>query len=485
MNADHRSFAGRAALAVALLLGFYVLALGVAGVLIAAVIVTAANGRVAYWFLPAALTAYAVLRGVFFIERGERSPTGIRVDARSQPRLLALVTEVAEAMRTKAPDEVFLIPDVNAFVYEQGRLLGLVRTKRIMGIGLALANVMKVDELRSVLAHEYGHYVGGDTRLGGMIYRARASITRTLSHLNAGFLRRIFLVYGEFFMRLTQQISREQELAADVSAARIGGREAHTSALRQVVGAGAAFDAFMEEFVVPLWQEKRYPDNLYAGFSSFLDDSERRDQIAGYVERVRDREDRYDSHPSLGRRLAQIAEGKEGAVPDRRAARELLVDPDSAERQMSRIVSGIAVPETRLSAISWEETADVRAARIRASADTFIDALGPDGIRIEGDRLPRVVLVLEKADANKIVRRLLPLREYPPEALEGIVDDTIHYYVAATMANDLIERHGYRMQLSWTKPFLLQAPDGAFVDVGERVGRALESRDLRSLLIRR
>lgn len=484
-GAQTRPFWGRAASALALLVGFYLLAFGIAAVLVA-LIVDSLSGGPYIWILPAALAIVAILRGVFFLERGDGKPLGIAIDARSEPHLLGVVNDIARAMETKAPDEVYLIPDVNAFVYEHGRLLGLIRSRRVMGIGLALLNVARVDQLKAILAHEFGHYVGGDTHLGGVIYRARASMGRTVENLGGGVLRHVFLAYARFFLKLTQRMSREQELAADSAAVRIGGREAHVSALRNVVGAGAAFDAFMEEFVVPLWQAGRFPDNLYTGFRSFAVDPGRLEQVSGYVDAVKDRDDEYGSHPSLGRRLAAIEDiDAAPGASDGRAARSLLVDPDALEREMSNIVSEAAVPDGSLTAIPWDEASEVFAARIRAAADRFVDALGPDGLGIEGDRLPRIVLLLERADANKIVRRLLPLQDYPAEARDDIVRETIHYYVAATMANDLIERHRYRVQPSWTKPFLLRGPDGTTTDVGERVGRALETRDLRSLLIGR
>ena len=485
-TSDSRSFRGRAALAIALLVGFYLLAFGIVALLVALIVTAITTTTPTGWMLPAALAIFAILRGVFFLERGDGKPLGLPVDTRSEPRLTALVSEIAEAMDTKRPDEIYLTPDVNAFVYEHGRLLGLIRSKRVMGIGLALIDAVRVDELRAILAHEFGHYVGGDTHLGGVVYRARASLGRTVENLGGGPLRHVFLAYARFFLRLTQKMSRDQELAADAASVRIAGREAHTSALRSVVGSGAAFDAFMEEFVVPLWQESRFPDNLYAGFRSFIADPDRRAQVTGYVDVVSDREDEYGSHPSLRRRLESVTFLDEASPPmDERSARDLLVHPDTSERQMSRVVSEASVPERVLSPISWEDTPEIHATRIRAAADRFIEALGTEGMGVEGDRLPRVVLTLERADANKIVRRLLSLRDYPAETLDEVVREAVHYYVAATMANDLIERHGHRAQLSWTKPFLLKAPDGRSVDVGERVGRALDTKDLRGLLLSR
>ena len=482
LTQNERSFVTRAGVAVALLIGFYVLALGIAGGLIAFIVATIAAGGFHPWVILAALASFAILRGVFFIDRREGEASGLPIDARSEPRLMELVTQVAGEMGTRPPDLVRLVPDVNAFVYEQGRFLGLVPSKRMMGIGLALLNVLKVDELKAVLAHEYGHYAAGDTRLSGIIYRARSSIGLTIQHLGGSFIRRIFQVYGVLFLRLTQKMSREQEIAADEDAVRIGGREAHASGLRSVVGASAAFDSFVEDYVTTLWLEKRYPDNMYEGFREFLADEERKLQVAAFLEKVADQEDPYDSHPSLARRLAVVAESSAGAEPDPRPARDLLVDPQASERRMSGYVANLAVPESELAPVAWSDSGEIFARRMRAHADELLQAIGPEGDDIEGDRLARVVLVLERADANKIVSRIVPLKEYDSEAVEGVVNNVIQYYVAATLVTDLIDRHGYRMNLSWTKPFELRDPQGGIVDIGGRVADALERRDLRSLL---
>lgn len=480
-----RSIARRGVLALALLLGPYLLALGMAGALAALVVRTAAGGGLRAWFLPAILAVYAILAGIFFIERRERAPAGFRIDARSEPRLLALIDEVAEAMSTKVPDEVHLTPDVNAFVYEQGRIFGLVRTRRILGVGLALVNVLTVDELRSVLAHEYGHYVGGDTRLAGIVYRIRASLSRTLTHPHSGFIRGLFAAYGRLFLRLTQPISRDQELAADAAAVRIGSARVHSTALQALTGAGGAFDAFMAEYVVPLWREQHRPDNLYQGFRSFLRDPLRREQILGYIDEVKVQEGELDSHPSLERRLESIPHPGRGEGSHGSPARDLLVHPDTSERMMTEIVSELAAPGSILVPIPWEQTGVVLASRIRGAADRFIDALGKEGLEIEGDRLPRVVVVLERADAAKIVRRLVPLRDYSEEDVDSVVGDTIHYYLSAVLVDDLVTRHGYRVAPSWSRPFLVTGRDGKSVDMAERVARALETRNLRGLLLHR
>ena len=120
------------------------------------------------------------------------------------------------------PSEVYLVPDVNAWVSSRGGVMGF-GSRRVMGIGLPLLHVTRVAEMEAVLAHEFGHYHGGDTRLGPWIYKTRTAIGRTLEALGDGWLQVPFRAYGNFFLRVTQAISRAQEFTADRLAATLFG----------------------------------------------------------------------------------------------------------------------------------------------------------------------------------------------------------------------------------------------------------------------
>jgi len=71
---------------------------------------------------------------------------------------------------------------MNAWVAHRGGLMGL-GARGIMGLGLPLLQTLTVSELRAVLAHEFGHYHGGDTKLGRFVYGTRTAIGRTLENL--------------------------------------------------------------------------------------------------------------------------------------------------------------------------------------------------------------------------------------------------------------------------------------------------------------
>ena len=75
--------------------------------------------------------------------------------------------------------------------------VGSWASHRVMGIGLPLLRITSVSELEAILAHEFGHYHGGETRLGPWIYKTRAAIVRTLSSLGErGPLHLPFRWYG-------------------------------------------------------------------------------------------------------------------------------------------------------------------------------------------------------------------------------------------------------------------------------------------------
>src|SRR5882672_9777974 len=144
----------RALLAVALTVGFYVLALGLIAALVAIVFIPHVPGRVIGFCIFG-----AILIAVAIVPRPSRfTPPGPMLNPAGQPRLFATLDEVARAVGEPMPAEVYITPEFNAGVLQRGR-------RRVMVLGLQLMQVMSVSEMRAVLAHDFGHYHGGDTKL--------------------------------------------------------------------------------------------------------------------------------------------------------------------------------------------------------------------------------------------------------------------------------------------------------------------------------
>jgi Zn-dependent protease with chaperone function len=73
---------------------------------------------------------------------------------------------------------------MNAFVGDRGGIMGF-GSRRIMGLGLPLLALLNISEFRAVLAHEFAHYYGGDTRLGPWVYKTRMAIIRVFQSVGS------------------------------------------------------------------------------------------------------------------------------------------------------------------------------------------------------------------------------------------------------------------------------------------------------------
>lgn len=378
-----RSLAARAAAAVLLMVGFYVLALGIAAALIAIPIAEITwghrlDGRLAIFCV---VGAFAILRAI--VPRRDRFvPPGPELRETDQPRLFATIREVASATGQAMPREVYLVPEVNAWVMQRGGAMG-VGSQRVMGLGLPLVEAVTVDELRAIVAHEFGHYHGGDTALGPWVYRTRAAIGRTLQNLarHSSVLMKPFQWYGAGFLRITHAISRRQEYAADALAAHTVGAAPLASGLRTLHAIGGAFVPYWMTEVAPIL-ERGFRPPIVSGFTRFLAAPEVAADVASGLERelASGASDPYDTHPSLRDRLAAlgVVGGQlEPRVPtgqgDARAI-TLLADVDRLEAELVSFV-GTDDRTKPLTAIGWADAAPVWGGIWR------------DRLRVSGDRL--------------------------------------------------------------------------------------------------
>lgn len=356
MPPTSQSLAGRAALAVGLTIGFYVLALGMIGLLLylpyaemqyanrlhlkLALLCVVVAGTIAWSILP---------------RRDKFEAPGLRLERDQQPDLFRELEDVAQRTGQPMPAEVYLVPDANAFVAERGGVLGW-GSRRVMGLGLPVLQTLTVSQLRAVVAHEFGHFSSGDTRLGPWLYKVRAAMIRTVVSLGDSWLQAPFRWYAKLFLRITHAVSRRQELVADRVAADAVGAQPLMDGLRVIHGVAPAFQAFWDSEMVPVLGYGYRPP-LVQGLSLFMQAESVQAAMKQSVEAsLQERETSpYDTHPSLPERLASLAALPPGPV--------LADDPPAASRLHqvaeleSRLLAHMFGPDTagEWKPVDWTE----------------------------------------------------------------------------------------------------------------------------------
>ncbi|MGY1584412.1 M48 family metallopeptidase [Streptomyces sp. MN13] len=497
----------RALRALVLLAGFYLLGFVMLGALVAVdwAFAEAGVGSITakIWFV-SALVAIPIVQGMFALRTPKDEPVpGLPVTPEQEPALWAAVRELAEQTGTRAPDEIVLTGDVNAAVAEDTRLLGLLPGRRRMYIGLPLMTGLSEPQLRSVIAHEFGHYTHHDTRLVAITLRGRLQVMRTVANLHersqakaakeqarqekknakrlargkkadevdtggAGMSYRLaakpFLWYGRFYLRVSQEVGRRQELAADLAAARIAGRDATASALREIPALDSAHDFYMQSYATLGTAAGLLPPpgEVFGGLRRLL--AER----AGELDELRaslpaQEQSPYDSHPPIAERVALIEQLPDDgrALTGARPALALLTDPDRAFTELERVA---LTPEAlRLArAADWAQL--VHRSMLR-QAEQDAEPLRQAVARTHGgDGSPSAVL--DAADAG-LLWQLADLLPKSPEAeaatgraAREFARPQLRARLGRLVLVELARQGRAHWELSWSDAARLRLPDG-------------------------
>jgi len=354
---NSQSLARRAAFAVLLTLGFYLLALAMTALLLYIPYAEwTYGGRLHIKLLLFCVIGAGVIAWSIVPRFDRFTPPGPRLLPNDQPELFKVLRGVANEMGQDMPAEVYAIGELNAWVMDRGGIMGF-GSRRVMGLGLPLLQVLNVSQARGVIAHEFGHFYGGDTKLGPWIYKTRSAIIRTLIGLgeHGSLLQKPFIWYGNAFMRITQTISRGQEFTADRLAAGTVGSKAMIDGLRVIHGGGVMFDAYWRNEYAPAL-DKGFRPPLADGFARFLTVPRISDAVSKIVNAEMESGETglYDSHPSLRDRISALQQVEVIKEEETNPAISLLRGLENLE---ASFLSAITDPDTarKIQPISWEQ----------------------------------------------------------------------------------------------------------------------------------
>lgn len=205
-----------------------------------------------------------------------------------EPQLFQLIAEIAESMRIPVPKRVYLSRAVSASVFfKAGFWNAFFPGKKNLEIGMGLINVLNKEELRAVLAHEFGHFSQESMALGGPVYVIGQSVQYLIRKVEIkkrgtfedqyyAFVTIFRMLVESLFSKLSKQyvaFSEELEFDADRVAVKYVGKEALVSALLKVTFATDMLDETLKSTEIMVRSEKGVSD-LYVAYhcmvASFL-----------------------------------------------------------------------------------------------------------------------------------------------------------------------------------------------------------------------
>jgi Zn-dependent protease with chaperone function len=382
---NQKSLAARSVLLVIGWAGFYVLGLALVAALVAVPYVQIAygNGPGVSGML-CGLGALWVIWGLIPRSAG-RSRVEEWTPLADPPGLRRLVQDVAQQVGHAPPALVHLTVHANAYAGRQRqRRLWRKGEQSTVGIGLPFLAWLDPAAVRAIVAHEMGHHVAGDVRLGPWVHRTRSAIGTALEHLDGSsfWLHMPFLLYGELFMRTSLGVSRAQELAADAVSARIAGADATARALALSNARGRYWEAYLQGEVIPMLEEGFLPE-LLSGFELFFAASSQKAPA-----RTEEPTSELDTHPSLEERLAALGV----ASPDVTLGDSFELLEDVAQTEEAVLRDLLVDPKRKLERLRWSEAGEkVWLPRWRAVLEPHAGVLG----RLRGWELDRVAADLD------------------------------------------------------------------------------------------
>lgn len=251
-------------------------------------------------------------------------PEGHELFYADAPHLFELVKEVRKATHGPRVHKTLLSDEFNAGIIQRPRLGIFGWQQNYLVIGLPLLNALTVADIRSVIAHEFGHLSGNHGRFSGWIYRVRQTWVQILTTMKqdkryaSGLFEPFFNWYAPFFGAYSFVLARAQEYEADRRSVDISGREAAARALVNVqIKSHFLNEAFWPELLSSADRQPEPPVEPFNVMLAALKQPVARDNAQLWFSRALvARHDYDDTHPSLADRLRAIGYSPESENPE-------------------------------------------------------------------------------------------------------------------------------------------------------------------------
>ncbi len=285
--------------------------------------------------------SWHAIRSIFLKPPPPPPVEALRVEEERASGLFARIRQLCARVGTEAPSNLLVGIDDNFFVTEcpldlvEGRAEG-----RSLYVSLALLRVLDREETDAVLAHEMGHFVGGDTAFTLRMAPRRAASVRYLVALADSALPVFYFMNAYFaaFNLALLRAERDREFAADALSARIVSGAALGRALVKI----AAYSSYRTRVEAKLFDNDRTHESLSIasriadGFATYAAGED-----CSLDLRVAATPHPFDTHPALDARLDAVGARVAGAdlaavllAPAATTWRSEVADADTIEARL-------------------------------------------------------------------------------------------------------------------------------------------------------
>ncbi|UQB68769.1 M48 family metallopeptidase [Epilithonimonas zeae] len=327
------------------------------------------------------LISYFLIKFLFKKHITDRSDL-TEITRNDEPQLFQMIDEIVKEAGTDFPKKVYLAYDVNASVFYDSSFWSMfLPIKKNLIIGIGLVNACTKQELKAILAHEFGHFSQRSMKVGSYVYNVNQIIFNLVnedeSYRNTvqGWANAsgYFALFAELAIKITQAIqwilrkmysfvnirhmalSREMEFHADEVAANIAGSIALEESLLRLDLAGNSYSSVIDFYNSKI-EESQTSKNIYKEQNFVMNFLAKESELelkydlpvvkiseAGLFNKSKlVIENQWASHPSTEDRVAKLQQLNIIKNSDNSSARTLFKNIDLTEEKLtSKIFSNV------------------------------------------------------------------------------------------------------------------------------------------------
>lgn len=220
---------------------------------------------------------FRLLRSPFIVTKYDREDH-IEVTESECPELFKNIREVAAFTGCEMPKHVYLSPDVNACLFYNTSFWNIFfPVKKELEIGVGLMYCMSSEELKSVIAHEFGHYTQKTGKIDGIINRTITVLDNMMQNIELpGFLHKLTFKVYSFVQRGNLRFSRQLEYNADSVSCACVGKDVFVSGMCKIEILASRQQNY-DLFVTHLLQEKKQCEDYWEGYARIIPYLEKND----------------------------------------------------------------------------------------------------------------------------------------------------------------------------------------------------------------